>query len=661
LAFIPVLLSGGNRGAPQLGQPGQVPHELSTQAMAYEYDQLNRLTQAAAFDQFADNAWQATNSIPNKYRNEFSYDANGNIATQSRYNGQGNLIDSLVYFYESENGKKTNNRLYHYHDLSSDTTALELEQTNIPFDSAAPNSVLSSNFFRYDELGNLVADLSNDIHRIDWRADGKVRSVHKTDSSHLSFDYDGLGNRIAKHQHRYDTLIKSTYYSRDAQGNVMAIYEKTLDHNNSTLSHQIKERYIYGSNRIGTYTQEAEMIGTSASNTTFSHRLGARNYELTNHLGNVLAVVSDAPIKVDTNADHLRDYNLPTLLSSQDYYPFGSLMRERSFGGYRYGFQGQEKDDELKGEGNSINYRFRMHDPRLGRFFAIDPLASKYPYNSPYAFSENRLIDAVELEGLESKLIHANRNMNGEWTFSEFSAEKNGSLGKKVTALLITMQTKSSTKTRMLYMKPISSSLKAFHIKSEGKESQVYLDSRGLETIGIGHRLTGDDETTYADYYSEAIKPDLENRKSLTDSEISDLYTSDETSHRDGFFSYVDDDYTFSDAQTDALTDMGFNGGIAWGKRFNTFLGKSENSVENGGDWILKYANPSQDWGNIKRRFSNYFMYNGNYVFTDVAYGKTLKSLKKYGNQALTENIRTTNSDRVFNDPVSTQSSVDLE
>ncbi len=42
-----------------------------------------------------------------------------------------------------------------------------------------------------------------------------------------------------------------------------------------------------------------------------------------------------------------------------------------------------------------------MHDPRIGRFFAIDPLAAKYPHNSPYAFSENRLIDGIELEGLE--------------------------------------------------------------------------------------------------------------------------------------------------------------------------------------------------------------------------------------------------------------------
>jgi len=76
--------------------------------------------------------------------------------------------------------------------------------------------------------------------------------------------------------------------------------------------------------------------------------------------------------------------------------------RHGSSDSYRYGFQGQEKDDELKGDGNSLNYEYRMHDPRLGRFFATDPLEPEYPSNSPFAFSENRVIDKVELEGLES-------------------------------------------------------------------------------------------------------------------------------------------------------------------------------------------------------------------------------------------------------------------
>jgi RHS repeat-associated protein len=75
--------------------------------------------------------------------------------------------------------------------------------------------------------------------------------------------------------------------------------------------------------------------------------------------------------------------------------------------GYRYGFQGQERDDEIKGSGNSINYKYRVHDPRLGRFLSLDPIASEFPWNSPYAFSENRVINSIELEGLEAKLAIA--------------------------------------------------------------------------------------------------------------------------------------------------------------------------------------------------------------------------------------------------------------
>ncbi len=42
-----------------------------------------------------------------------------------------------------------------------------------------------------------------------------------------------------------------------------------------------------------------------------------------------------------------------------------------------------------------------MHDPRVGRFLSLDPSSPHYPHNSPYAFAENRVIDGLELEGLE--------------------------------------------------------------------------------------------------------------------------------------------------------------------------------------------------------------------------------------------------------------------
>lgn len=88
----------------------------------------------------------------------------------------------------------------------------------------------------------------------------------------------------------------------------------------------------------------------------------------------------------------------------QGYEPFGSLLPGRNYnaGSYRNLFQGQEHDDEIYGAtGTNYAFKYRMHDARVGRFWSLDPLASKYPYNSPYAFAENAVIQYVELEGLE--------------------------------------------------------------------------------------------------------------------------------------------------------------------------------------------------------------------------------------------------------------------
>lgn len=52
-----------------------------------------------------------------------------------------------------------------------------------------------------------------------------------------------------------------------------------------------------------------------------------------------------------------------------------------------------------------MNYTFRMHDPRVGRFFAVDPLSEKYPHYTPYSFSGNKVIAYGELEGLEELLV----------------------------------------------------------------------------------------------------------------------------------------------------------------------------------------------------------------------------------------------------------------
>jgi len=123
------------------------------------------------------------------------------------------------------------------------------------------------------------------------------------------------------------------------------------------------------------------------------------------YLGNVLTVINDIKIPKDNSGDGQVDAYEVGIVNVADYSPFGVQLDGRTIsnGDYRYGFQGQEKDDEVKGEGNSINYKYRMHDPRIGRFACIDPLSREYPFWSPYAFSGNQVISTVELEGLEAE------------------------------------------------------------------------------------------------------------------------------------------------------------------------------------------------------------------------------------------------------------------
>ena len=69
-------------------------------------------------------------------------------------------------------------------------------------------------------------------------------------------------------------VTKETHYVRDGSGNVLAIYENEV----------LDELVIYGSSRLGSYNGKT-LEG--------KRTLGNKKYELSNHLGNVLSVISD--------------------------------------------------------------------------------------------------------------------------------------------------------------------------------------------------------------------------------------------------------------------------------------------------------------------------------------------------------------------------------
>lgn len=111
---------------------------------------------------------------------------------------------------------------------------------------------------------------------------------------------------------------------------------------------------------------------------------------------------NENPVEVyfdDFRVEHVKS----PVIQSEDFYPFGlrynSYSRENSLVNRSKLFQGQEHVDDLGLNWDS--FKWRNHMPDIGRFFNVDPLAMMYSYNSPYAFSENDVVNSIELEGLE--------------------------------------------------------------------------------------------------------------------------------------------------------------------------------------------------------------------------------------------------------------------
>jgi RHS repeat-associated protein len=113
--------------------------------------------------------------------------------------------------------------------------------------------------------------------------------------------------------------------------------------------------------------------------------------------------VSDRKFGVSSGGSSLIDHYEPQIVSAQDYYPFGMLQPGRSYNasGYRYGFNGKENDNEVKGEGMQQDYGMRVSDPRLGRFLSVDPITKQYPELTPYQYASNRPNDGIDRDGLE--------------------------------------------------------------------------------------------------------------------------------------------------------------------------------------------------------------------------------------------------------------------
>jgi hypothetical protein len=343
------------------------------QITAYKYDQLHRIKQMKAFRDisFTNNSWNTANgsNYDGSYFSQFTYDKNGNILSQLR-NGAGFMntlglpMDNLTYAIDDASATNPTNKLINVADAAGGNYTADIKTTP---------SGSTGNDYDYDEIGSLKKDNKEYISSIEWTVDRKVKKVirngalmasHSKNMPDLEFEYDANRQRVVKivkpHDGTTGALLNQdhwvyTYYVRDASGNISAVYSKKFvpvagQPNTFTELYNIEEVDIYGSSRLGTLPVDIAMgssdftanivngIFQNISYVTpapvnpnpclvsitdpvtgaitrvpcpesFVRYLGHKRYEQTNHLGNVITVVSDRKIQQSGNTvDLINDY-----------------------------------------------------------------------------------------------------------------------------------------------------------------------------------------------------------------------------------------------------------------------------------------------------------------------------------------------------------------
>ena len=395
---------------------------IQTHQTSYQYDQLNRLLK---WDGYFRNMHE-TQIATSGYGGEFSYDADGNLKTLEQRSltisldktqFESKLMDKFEYRYIP--GKNKLDHVYDDANLSAN------------FSNDIDAGQLAKNY-KYDSIGQLISDSSENIQTINWNVKNKVTEIIYTGNKagkRITFDYDPMGRRVAKHSYLPNGLYTSTYYMLDAQGNMLSTYINSNEYNSNSSKVYCNEYSIYGSKRLGALHTDIEvtpnqlpedplaydgrvLLGEdgsiifsdswqSVSNSKlYSQVYGNKTYELTNMLSSVLQTISDRKIPQGSSGQVISAF-IPEVRTVSDYTPFGSLMESRNFStsihlpplsrsNVKMGYQGSLSDDEMKGDGNSYSTFYRLLDPRLGRWFSTDPVFQ--PWQSPYSSMDNNPI-----------------------------------------------------------------------------------------------------------------------------------------------------------------------------------------------------------------------------------------------------------------------------
>jgi RHS repeat-associated protein len=468
----------------------------------YRYDLLGRLIESK------DTRASTTNNFTSRY----SYDQNGNLKGLSRrhYNFS-TQIDSLQYTWATDPSTSfVQNRVASVTDIAGATATIN-------------NDFEGTENYSYDGSGNLTNDGTRLIR---WTADGKVKEIQFPVSSTLGdiqnirYLYDASGNRVVKLVTKVNSPSNvnnrdRTIYARDANGQVMAIYENAnqgpsnptitpciqlnikfeiptaactwtatmcsgytivgdkvmipgpilihkdpiigcdeardlmfpigtiislsgstvnTDYGPAFVSVKIQngnpkatssnitkftisdpsimpklaEWHVYGNEQQGKFatrypdkeTYYLQDLDNDLKHRRFARHFDIKNYELKDHLGNVRTIVGDVKIPTITGLYPSSPYTAD-VKNRTEYYPYGWEIK--LVGGVadnkRYGYNGKERDNDVKGEGNQLDFGAREYDPRIARLSSLDPFKELFASESPYLYAGDNPIIFIDLDG----------------------------------------------------------------------------------------------------------------------------------------------------------------------------------------------------------------------------------------------------------------------
>lgn len=300
----------------------------------YTYDGFDRLSYNQQHN-------DAAGSPNNSYKEQVTYDLNGNIKTMLRTAASQTVVDNMAYSYDG-------NRLIKITD-AADKNVSFLDKVDLATE------------YTYDSNGNLTADMNKGISLIQYGYYNNLPQVIQLGSAlnRIEYTYSADGVKLTRKVYSNNTLQKTYDYIGGAifENNVIVKIETT------------QGRLAYNGS---TYVNE---------------------YDIRDHLGNV---------RVSFTKDVTT--GTAKIIQEDHYYAFGGKMGGTysliPSSQNRMLYNGQEKELEFPSETYDFNARF--YDPLIGRFMSIDPLADFDNGISPFAFCSGDPVNFNDPAGLST-------------------------------------------------------------------------------------------------------------------------------------------------------------------------------------------------------------------------------------------------------------------